>query len=175
MVLLVQCYRHITIFKLISQFFIVESWLVIYSLYMQKVLFGLIGVLFLGGVWFGATALIADPRETVQTGVIETPTTGTTTTSEQSNTILTTLLAPTPAIQTYTLAEIAQHNSASDCYTAINGSVYNLTSFVGQHPGGAKILKVCGIDGTAIFTARHGGSPQQAQVLSTLKIGMLAQ
>lgn len=80
-----------------------------------------------------------------------------------------------PTVQTYTLAQVAAHNSPSDCWTAINGSVYNLTSFVGSHPGGAAILKICGTDGTATFMAQHNAGAQQMTILATLKVGVLAQ
>jgi cytochrome b involved in lipid metabolism len=62
-----------------------------------------------------------------------------------------------------------------DCWSAINGSVYNLTSFVGNHPGGQAILKICGKDGSAIFNAQHGGGAKQQQILANLKVGVLAK
>ena len=76
----------------------------------------------------------------------------------------------------YTMAQVAAHNSASSCYTAINGSVYDLTSFVSQHPGGAsRILSLCGIDGTAAYSSQHGSARRPANELASLKIGTLAQ
>lgn len=51
-----------------------------------------------------------------------------------------------------TLEELAKHNSEFDCWTVVNGKVYNLTQFVKMHPGGKKILKAIGIDGTEIFS-----------------------
>ena len=53
--------------------------------------------------------------------------------------------------KTYTLADIASHNSPSDCWTTIDGKVYNITSFIPNHPGGSIIIRVCGRDGTALF------------------------
>ena len=76
---------------------------------------------------------------------------------------------------TYTLAQLAEHSSASDCWTAINGSVYNLTPFIPVHPGGDRILAVCGIDGTSLFEAQHGSNQQANAELAKLKIGTLAQ
>ena len=52
----------------------------------------------------------------------------------------------------YTLEEVAQHNSELDCWTVINGRIYNITPFVKSHPGGKKILKAAGIDGTELFS-----------------------
>ncbi len=54
--------------------------------------------------------------------------------------------------QNYTLTEMADHNNATSCWTAINDNVYDLTRFIEEHPGGAQtILSVCGLDGTDSF------------------------
>lgn len=50
--------------------------------------------------------------------------------------------------------EVAQHNSAENCWTIINGQVFNLTSFVVHHPGGSEILRACGQDGSSLFNSR---------------------
>ncbi len=77
---------------------------------------------------------------------------------------------------TYTLADIAKHNSPSSCYTAVSGGVYDLTPFINQHRGGSQaILSLCGIDGTAKFMAQHGGQGRPEQELASLKIGTLAK
>jgi len=143
----------------------------------QKILLGVIGMLLIGAGVFGYMQFT--PQESNVTPIEETPvaeglSNETETIPNQTD--------PTPpegntgAIPTtYTLAEISTHNNASDCYAAINGSVYNLTSFVGNHPGGQAILKICGTDGSAVFSAQHGGGPQQAAILATLKIGTLAR
>ena len=52
----------------------------------------------------------------------------------------------------YTLEEVAQHNSELDCWTVIDGSVYNIAPFISSHPGGRKILQAAGKDGTEIFS-----------------------
>ncbi len=76
---------------------------------------------------------------------------------------------------TFTLAQIATHNSAASCYSAISGNVYDLSSFVSQHPGGASAIKsLCGVDGTAAYNGQHGGSGRPASELASLKIGVLA-
>jgi len=65
--------------------------------------------------------------------------------------------APTQTVLTLTPAEIARHNSASDCWTIISGQVYNLTSYLSYHPGGVDIiLPSCGADGTVAFQTRGG-------------------
>ncbi len=79
-------------------------------------------------------------------------------------------------VQSYTMVQVAQHNSAQSCWTAINGNVYDVTNWIGQHPGGPEhILPLCGTDGSAAFNAQHGGQNQPAQELATFYIGALAQ
>jgi cytochrome b involved in lipid metabolism len=80
------------------------------------------------------------------------------------------------AAGTYTMAQVAAHNTASSCYTAINGSVYNVTAWIKQHPGGAQaIVSLCGTDGTAAFSGQHGGASRPASELAAFKIGVLAK
>lgn len=76
--------------------------------------------------------------------------------------------------KTFTLAEIKTHNTASSCYTTIRGTVYDLTSFIDGHPGGAQnILRICGTDGTSAFEDQHGGRPRPEQILKGFEIGVL--
>ena len=75
----------------------------------------------------------------------------------------------------YTLADVAKHSTPKDCWTTVNGNVYDLTPFVGKHPGGEAILKVCGIDGTKLFVGQHGGQAKQENQLAGLEIGVLAK
>lgn len=80
-----------------------------------------------------------------------------------------------PTVRSFTMALVAAHNSAASCYSAINGSVYDLTSFIGQHPGGqAAIKSLCGVDGSAAFNGQHGGAGRPASELASFKIGILA-
>jgi cytoskeletal protein RodZ len=53
-----------------------------------------------------------------------------------------------------TKAEVASHNSKSDCWTIINNEVYDITAYIPRHPGGDEILRACGTDGTSLFTQR---------------------
>lgn len=51
---------------------------------------------------------------------------------------------------------VARHNIATDCYLIVKGSVYNVTPFIGQHPGGRdRIIEMCGQEATAVFSAIH--------------------
>jgi cytochrome b involved in lipid metabolism len=77
---------------------------------------------------------------------------------------------------TYTLVDVAKHKTASDCWTAVGGNVYDLTSFTQKHPGGVEnISKVCGIDGTTIFSKQHGSNQNAQAALASLQIGILTQ
>lgn len=76
----------------------------------------------------------------------------------------------------YTMAQVAQHKDGTSCWTAINGGVYDVTSWINQHPGGPEaILSLCGTDGSAAFNGQHGGERRPAQELASFKIGTLAQ
>lgn len=84
--------------------------------------------------------------------------------------------AVTTAPNTYTLAEVALHNSGTSCWTAINGNVYDVTSWINEHPGGPEaILSLCGTDGSTAFNDQHGGQSRPEAELATFKIGALAQ
>lgn len=104
-------------------------------------------------------------------------TTGTTTTGTSSTTGSSTTTGGTSGTTTpsgYTLAQISSHNSRTSCWSAINGNVYDLTSWVDSHPGGAlTILTICGKDGSPFFNAQHGGKNKPANILAGFKIGVL--
>lgn len=77
-------------------------------------------------------------------------------------------------IKSYTMAEVALHNSRTNCWAAVSGSVYDLTSWIGQHPGGSTaIIGICGLDATSAFTAQHSGQARPVSELSGFKIGVL--
>ncbi len=75
---------------------------------------------------------------------------------------------------TITMAEVATHNSASDCWSAIDGKVYNLTAWIERHPGGAVVIKaLCGKDGSAGFNGQHQGQRRPADELARFLVGDL--
>ncbi|KAI1322339.1 mitochondrial cytochrome-like protein b2 [Xylariaceae sp. FL0255] len=52
--------------------------------------------------------------------------------------------------------EIAKHRSAASCWVVIDGKVYDVTSYLGEHPGGpAILLRQGGTDATAEFSKIH--------------------
>lgn len=108
-------------------------------------------------------AAVPSPTPTVMATVSKTPTSGATVTA-------------TPVGNSFTMAQVAAHNSSASCYTVVNGSVYDLTSQINAHPGGSRaILALCGIDATSSFTAKHGGQSRPESELASVKIGTLAR
>ena len=92
----------------------------------------------------------------------------------------------TDTLEKFMASDVAKHATGSDCWTIVNGSVYDITSYVPRHPGGDEILQACGADGTSLFTQRKtangesvgSGTPHSSTAqnqLSSLKIGTLTQ
>ena len=80
--------------------------------------------------------------------------------------------APTTPALVLNKIEVAKHNNASDCWSIIDGNVYNLTSWISQHPGGqAAIKSLCGIDGSVDFHAQHRTQAKPARELRAFLMG----
>ena len=74
-----------------------------------------------------------------------------------------------------TVAEVLRHNTATDCWSVVNGNVYDLTSYVSTHAGGEAVIKaICGKDGTKSFSGQHAGATKPNADLSSLLVGALA-
>lgn len=74
------------------------------------------------------------------------------------------------------LTEVAMHNTPEDCWSVVDGKVYDLTKFVNQHPGGSeRIAQICGRDGTSAFNGEHRGQDVPLSTLSNYLIGDLAK
>ena len=98
----------------------------------------------------------------------------TTTPSASATTTTPSASATTTTSAALTLAAVKQHNTSSNCWSIINGNVYDLTAWINQHPGGPSVIKaLCGTDGTASFEGQHGGSSRVASDLATFKKGAL--
>ncbi|MGD9755171.1 MAG: cytochrome b5 domain-containing protein, partial [Acidimicrobiia bacterium] len=72
--------------------------------------------------------------------------------------------------------EVRRHATPEDCWTVVDGTVYDMTSFIERHPAGASdiVEYLCGKDGTADFRGEHGGQGEPEKWLATLEIGSLA-
>ncbi|MED6121621.1 Cytochrome B5-like protein [Stylosanthes scabra] len=51
----------------------------------------------------------------------------------------------------YTKSEVSMHNKRTDCWIIIKNKVYDVTSYVEEHPGGDAILAHAGDDSTEGF------------------------
>lgn len=78
-------------------------------------------------------------------------------------------------MKTYTMNDVAVHNSKNNCWMVINGEVIDVTSFISKHPGGDRILEGCGIDATSLFKKVPGHNSGIAKMLlNKLKVGTLS-
>ncbi len=107
---------------------------------------------------------------------VETINTTTTGTKTPAKTTTGTTTGTTSGQKTFTLAQVATHNSEPDCYSAINGFVYDLTAWINKHPGGDRaILSICGKDGSAAYNGQHGGASKPERILAGFEVGTLIQ
>ena len=91
--------------------------------------------------------------------------------------IPTPVVTPTNTNIVLNTAEVAKHNSASNCWMIISGKVYNFTSFISSHPGGSSMVPYCGLDGTSSFLSGppHAHSTFSQSLLSQYYVGNLNQ
>ena len=76
----------------------------------------------------------------------------------------------------YTLVEVAERNSAEDCWMAAYGNVYDLTPYVAgdRHPGGqGSLVSGCGEEATDTFDRIH--SDRARDMLEDYRIGVLEE
>jgi len=80
----------------------------------------------------------------------------------------------TSASTSYTLSDVAKHDAAEDCWAAIDGGVYDLTSWISRHPGGPdKIEPLCGTDATQKFRTQHDSQEKPNNQLASFRVGDL--
>lgn len=71
----------------------------------------------------------------------------------------------------YSYEDVAKHNSTSDLWVVYNGRVYDITSYVDEHPGGEEVVvDVAGTDATEAFDD-IGHSDDAHEILKGLLIG----
>ena len=76
----------------------------------------------------------------------------------------------------YTIAKVKTQASAASCWTVISDNVYDLTKWIGQHPGGEGAIKsLCGTDGTKDFLAMHRNQSKPEARLDRYLLGPLAK
>lgn len=94
-------------------------------------------------------------------------------------TIPVTVVSPVvePADKGYLLAEVAGHARQNDCWMAIEGSVYDFTTYLPDHPTKPElILPWCGKEATLAWQTKNKGRPHTTranQMLEEYRIGAL--
>lgn len=74
----------------------------------------------------------------------------------------------------YRMSDVVMHDKDGDCWSAVNGKVYDLTPWPAKHPGGDKaIFSICGKDGSEAFNKKHGGQEKPEKTLEGFYIGDL--
>ena len=73
------------------------------------------------------------------------------------------------------MAELANHNTSKDLWTAVDGLVYDITLFAPTHPGGKAILQGGGKEASYIFHKRHGPLELKNTPLVKCVIGRLCE
>lgn len=146
---------------------------------MNKTIYAIIIVLLIAIGYIGLSQRSATPAqvpESPATGV-ESPAPAATTSTPAPEAPAATPEEPAavPAPSGISMAEVARHADATSCYTVVGENVYDVTSWIAQHPGGRQaILGLCGKDGTAAFTKQHGGQRKAEQALANFRIAALA-
>lgn len=73
------------------------------------------------------------------------------------------------AASTFSMADVAKHSSKADCWVAIEGNVYDISSYIDRHPAPERVLlDACGKDATEGWkTKGEKGKPhsRKAEVL----------
>jgi len=84
--------------------------------------------------------------------------------------------ASSSAAKSFTMDQVRANNTASKCWVAIKGNVYDLTKWIDSHPGGASAIRMlCGTDGTSSFTGKHGGESRPQRSLDAYLLGPLVK
>ena len=81
--------------------------------------------------------------------------------------------------KTITLAELAKHAAPGNCWMAIRGSVYDLSTYLPTHPSPPNIvLPWCGKEATEAYNTKTKGRPHTPyadELLEKYRIGRLAK
>lgn len=125
----------------------------------NTVILGIVGLLIVGGL------IIFNIKPGVETKPMQNTLTSAPTTEVKK------------VVNTITMSELVTHKTADDCWTVVEGKVYDLTSYIAQDQHPAIITESCGQDGTQAFLTRgekNSPHPDKAmEVLSPLYLGQL--
>lgn len=76
------------------------------------------------------------------------------------------LEAPLPVAdsQVHALSEVARHDTADDCWMAINGQVYDLSSYLPEHPSEPEVIVAwCGREASEAYRSKMKGRAHSAR------------
>ena len=77
--------------------------------------------------------------------------------------------------KTFTLEDVAKHNTAKDCWVVVNGDVLDVSEFMADHPGGKKaIMLFAGKDASEEFNMLHKPDVVHKYLEANQIIGKLA-
>ena len=81
-----------------------------------------------------------------------------------------------PASTGYTMERVKANGTSSSCWAVISGNVYDLTKWIGSHPGrSGAIASLCGTDGTSEFLAMHRNQNKPEARLAGYLLGPLSK
>ncbi|KAF2722140.1 hypothetical protein K431DRAFT_267400 [Polychaeton citri CBS 116435] len=74
----------------------------------------------------------------------------------------------------FTFDEVQQHRSIESCWVILYGSVYDVTTFIPEHPGGSKIiLQLAGTDATEEYDPIHPPGTLEESLPVDAKLGVI--
>ena len=78
-----------------------------------------------------------------------------------------------------TLQDVSLHNSENDCWSVVDGTVYDITAYIPSHPrkggGSSVVAQMCGHDGTALYDTAHSNEHHYLSSFSSIQtIGELS-
>ncbi|AFZ80609.1 Cytochrome b5-like Heme/Steroid binding domain containing protein [Theileria equi strain WA] len=73
-----------------------------------------------------------------------------------------------------TLAELAKHNTEHDCWIGVEGTVYDVSGYAENHPGGKdEILSKAGTNVKDFYGLLHSGDEFDEELGKLTKVGVL--
>jgi isopentenyl diphosphate isomerase/L-lactate dehydrogenase-like FMN-dependent dehydrogenase len=76
--------------------------------------------------------------------------------------------------KTFTYQEVQQHRSKDSCWVVLYGNVYDVTSFLPDHPGGSRIiLQLAGSDATEEYDPVHPPGTLENSLPASAKLGSI--
>ena len=77
------------------------------------------------------------------------------------------------SLPTITMEEVPKHKLKENCWTVVDGLVYDVTKYIPLHPGGRKIMLGAGKEASVMFKRHHPGLDLPTSKLSKLCIGRI--